>query len=104
VVIAWHERPHASGTFGAITFELVLHENGNLTFQYQDTSFGDPAFDRGASATIGLRGEGVAQTVQISHNAPVVQDRQAFCFTRPGNPPCDTINYAWWSFAGQSPD
>ncbi|CAG0926347.1 hypothetical protein TFLX_00020 [Thermoflexales bacterium] len=99
VVIAWHERPHARGTFGAITFELLLHENGNLAFQYRDTDFSDPAFDRGASATIGLRGEGVAQTLQISHNTPVVQDGQAFCFTRPGNSPCDTINYAWWSFA-----
>jgi len=98
VVIAWQDRPHASGTFGTITFELVLHENGNLSFQYQNTDFGDPGLDQGASATIGLRGEGVTQTLQISYNAPVARSGQAFCFTRPGNPPCDTIDYAWWSF------
>ncbi len=102
VVIAWHDRPHFGSTSGTITFELVLHENGNITYQYHDTTFNDPALNDGASATIGLRGAGITQMLQISYQAPVVSAGQAFCFARPGNPPCDATDDAWWSFTPAS--
>jgi len=102
VVIAWYNRPHFGATSGAITFELVLHENGNIAYQYHDTSFNNPALNDGASATIGLRGVGLTQLLQISYQAPVVSAGQAFCFARPGNPPCDATDDAWWSFTPDS--
>lgn len=102
VVIAWYNRSHFGAMSGTITFELVLHENGNITYQYHDTDFHDPALNDGASATIGLRGAGLTQLLQISYRAPVLSAGQAFCFTRPGNPPCDATDDAWWSFTPDS--
>jgi hypothetical protein len=102
VVVAWHDRPHFGSTSGTITFEMALHENGNITFQYHNTSFNDPALNDGASAAIGLRGAGSTQALQISYQSPVVSAGQAFCFTRPGNPPCDATDDAWWSFTPAS--
>jgi len=99
VVIEWYARPHIGYTPGVATFEVVLSENGNLVFQYQTLDFGDPLYNDGASATVGVRGVGVNQVLQISYNAPTLGPQQAYCFTRPGNPPCDVVNHAWLSVA-----
>ncbi len=99
VVIEWRDRPHANGTPGSVTFELVLSENGNLAFQYQNAALGDSLYDNGQSATAGVRGVGVKHVLQISYNAPALANQQAYCFTRPGNPPCDVIDEAWLSVA-----
>jgi hypothetical protein len=40
---------------GYITFEMILYEGSNLIkYQYQDVIFGDPLYDYGASATVGI--------------------------------------------------
>jgi hypothetical protein len=40
---------------GYITFEMVLYEGSNLIkYQYQDVIFGDPLYDYGASASVGM--------------------------------------------------
>jgi hypothetical protein len=93
VVIEWRDRPHVNGDPSAITFEIVLYENGNMVFQYQDVDFGDPGDNAGASATIGIRG--AAQSVEYSFARPSLSAQQAICFTRPGNTPCDEIDYPW---------
>jgi hypothetical protein len=97
VVIEWRDRPHVGNAPGSATFELVLSENGNLAFQYQTLDFGDSLYDNGASATVGVRGVGLQQLLQISYNTPTFGQQQAYCFTRPGNPPCDAVDEAWLS-------
>jgi hypothetical protein len=99
VVIEWHARPHIGYAPGLATFEVVLSENGNLAFQYQALDFGDPLYNNGASATVGVRGMGLGHVLQISYNAPSLANQQAYCFTRPGNPPCDVVDNAWLSVA-----
>lgn len=99
VVIEWRDRTHVGYVPGSITFELVLSENGNLAFQYQTLDFGDSVYDNGASATVGVRGVGVQQLLQISYNTPTLGRQQAYCFTRPGNLPCDIVDNAWLSTA-----
>jgi hypothetical protein len=99
VVIEWRDRPHHSGTPGTVTFELVLSENGNLAFQYQNVAFGDSLYDNGQSATVGVRGVSLKQVLQVSYNAPTLANQQALCFTRPGNPPCDAVDNDWLSVA-----
>ena len=98
-VFEWHARPHIGYSPGAATFEVILSENGNVTFQYQTLDFGEPAYDNGASATVGVRGEGSNNLLQISYDPPTLGPQQAYCFTRPGNPPCDVVDHAWLSVA-----
>jgi hypothetical protein len=101
VVIMWSERLHAGGSFGMVTFEMILHENGNLEFQYQQTDFGEQSVDNGASATIGVRGIGSAQ-----RNASVLQHTLRECWTgvvlHARNVPCDATDDPWWSVSQSS--
>jgi hypothetical protein len=99
VVIEWRDRLHSNGTPDAVTLELVLSENGNLAFQYQNVAFDDSLYDNGQSATVGVHGVGLKQVLQISYNAPALANQQSYCFTRPGNPPCDVIDETWLSVA-----
>ncbi len=96
VVIEWFNRPHYSN-IGSATFEVVLFENGNILYQYQDVNFGDTSFDNGAGATIGIRGVGVANRLEYSFNQPTLHDGQAICFVKPGNPPCAATDVPWLS-------
>ena len=89
-IIQWTERPHYDRV-GAATFQVVLSENGNIAYQYQDVDFGDPAFDAGASATVGIRGNGAANTQQYSFNQASLNPAMAVCFTRPGNTLCSDV-------------
>jgi hypothetical protein len=58
VIIEW-DRAHYNGgseTSGRAQVEAILGEDGSISFQYQNTTFGTPAtFDHGISATIGLQ-------------------------------------------------
>jgi hypothetical protein len=99
LVVEWYNRGHytLSGDVGQATFELVLFENGNILYQYQDVDFGDPTFNNGANATVGIRGIGAANSLQYSYNQPVLNANQAICFVRPGNPPCNAADVPWLS-------
>jgi hypothetical protein len=44
-------------TANGITFELIFRENGTILCQYRDVETGDPTFDYGRSASIGLENE-----------------------------------------------
>jgi hypothetical protein len=96
LVVEWFNRPHFYDV-GSATFEMVLYENGDILYQYQDADFGDPAFDNGASATIGIRGAGSANSLEYSFDTPGVQANRAICFVRPGNQPCDAVDVPWIS-------
>lgn len=90
VVVEWLDRPHyqAGGGAGTATFEAVLFEDGDILFQYQDVDFGAPAYDRGASATVGLHGPRSIDYLQFSHNTASVAGNLALCFDRPGSTAC----------------
>jgi hypothetical protein len=66
------------------------------------TNFGVLSLDNGTSATLGVRGNGPGQSLQVSYNTPSVNSGQAVCFTRPGNAPCDVVNDPWWSVSPAS--
>lgn len=63
-IVQWNERSHCgttgicgAPTTGTATFQVKLFETTNvIEFHYQDVDFGDPAFNNGASATVGIGG------------------------------------------------
>ena len=69
LVIEWYQRPHYRN-IGDATFELILYEGTNeVEFRYQDIVFGNSSYDYGASATIGIKGQG--GVYQYSYNTPL---------------------------------
>jgi len=85
-VVEWYDRNHDGAGGGppspsGATFEVVLYENGDeILFNYQTASFGDPEFDDGATATVGLNGDATHAT-QYSRNQAVLHDGLAILFT-----------------------
>jgi len=65
------------------TWEIVLFENGNILFQYQDVYFAYYWADYGRSATVGIQGDAITG-LQYSHSAPALSDGLAICFAYPG--------------------
>lgn len=59
-IVQWDDRPHFPGPgVSGVTFQVVLYETSNeIRFVYDDLDFGDPTFDDGVSATIGLQKDG----------------------------------------------
>jgi hypothetical protein len=73
LIVQWNNRDmfgSACGTCG-VTFQAVLYEaDFRITFVYQDVDAGDPVFNLGASATIGIQQSGsAAQQVSFSNTA-----------------------------------
>ncbi len=71
LIVEWDRAHYNSGaeTSDRAQFEVILGENGSLSFQYQDLLFGTPnTFDNGISATIGLQGAGGSPVNQYSFN------------------------------------
>lgn len=100
-VAQWHNRPHYNGV-GAMTAQMILYEGtNNLKFQYQDVIFGNSSFDRGASATVGIR-QNSANYLQYSYNQAVLTDSMAICFRYPGAPDCDPTDIPWLTLAPTS--
>lgn len=84
-VVEWHNVPHWSsgGGFGAVTFETIFNETTNdIWFLYHDVIFGNPSIDRGASATVGLRGASASEVTQFSYNSPALQNGWALHYVR----------------------
>ncbi|MCS7054599.1 MAG: S8 family serine peptidase [Thermoflexales bacterium] len=100
-VVQWHNRPRYNN-IGAMTAQMVLYEgSNNLKFQYQDVFFGNASFDRGASATVGIRRNN-ANYLQYSHNQAVLTNSMAICFRYPGAPDCDPTDIPWLTLAPTS--
>ena len=85
-VVEWYDRDH-NGTGGGpnspggATFEVVLYENGDqILFNYQTAGFGDPTFDDGMTATVGLNGD-ASHATQYSYNQALLHDGLAILFT-----------------------
>jgi hypothetical protein len=96
-VVEWHNRPHYFYGNDGITFELILYEgSNNLKFQYQDVYFGDYYVNRGANATVGIRGTN-RDYLEYSFNNPALTDGMALCFQVLGSLPCDVEDLPWLS-------
>ena len=96
--VEWFNVPHFNlSTSGPVTFEAIIKENGDIRYQYLDTSFepaGNPAWNSGGSATAGVeRVDGVVGR-QISFNQPLLTNGRAVSCTfgaPPPPPPVPTI-------------
>ncbi|MEP7043511.1 MAG: hypothetical protein ABI843_10645 [Dokdonella sp.] len=79
-VIQWN-RPHFLGDNDALaSFEVWLGEDGTISFQYQNTAFGDPDnpdWDNGGSATIGLQNADGSIGNQYSYDSASLTPPQA---------------------------
>jgi len=74
LVIEWMDAGHGESS-GSITFEMVLYEmNNEIRFQYLDTVFGQPDYNDGASATIGLEYSDGLEASQFSCNEASLYD------------------------------
>ena len=89
LIIQWEERPHFNG-IGAVSLQLKLFETSNvIEFHYEDVQFEDPAFDFGASATVGIGGD--AANVETSFNTASLTDASAISYT-PDAPVSDSAS------------
>ncbi|WP_223789163.1 hypothetical protein [Marinicella meishanensis] len=83
-IIQWNDVPHFGIGTDGVTFQIKLFEGTNvIEFHYSDVSFGDPSFDSGASATVGIGGD--AANAEYSFNTASLSDSLAISFT-PGPP------------------
>ena len=81
VIISWEDVPHGSGT-GSGTFQAHLHSNGAIRMHWLDLQFGNPLFDAGASATVGVQDvlggtSGAGNALLFSYNTPGIGDGTA---------------------------
>ena len=80
LIVQWDDRPHL-GSVGTATFQAQVFESGPVAvrYVYQDVDFGDPAFDGGASATVGIQLDN-ANYDQVSYNTPFLSDGDVIDF------------------------
>jgi uncharacterized repeat protein (TIGR01451 family) len=65
-------------------FEIILQEGSSaIVLQYKDVDFGNPLYDFGASATVGIQNS-AAQGMQYSYNSPSLANELAILFLPPG--------------------
>lgn len=120
LTIEWKGVPHYPGT-GAATFEVSLFETtGRILFQYEDTTFGDVAFDDGAAAVAGVQNRTGAAGTAHGCGQPVLTGGLALSFSpttplfednlesidpasgRPGKWRVDGSPFAWHPLPGGS--
>lgn len=83
LVVEWYNMNHFSNLPGTVTFEMILYESSNLIkFQYQEVCFDEPAFDFGASATVGIENATGAIGLQYSYDSPVIANGTAIEFSK----------------------
>jgi subtilisin family serine protease len=94
-VVAWVGVPRFTG--GDATFELILEEGtGDFVFQYQDVVHGDPDWDYGGGATIGVEDGAGERGTLLSYNDPYLAGYESTKAIRltvgepPPPPPPDT--------------
>ena len=80
LIVEWYNRPHFND-IGSSTFEAILYEATNeIKFQYAGRRLRRPAYNNGASATVGIN-KNATTALQVSFNQPVIQNGQAILFT-----------------------
>ncbi len=92
-VVSWVDVPHAStaGGLTRFTFQFILHETGEIAFQYLEVESGKNTLVGGKSATIGIEDPtGTIATKYSYQGSPaLVANNQAMLFVPPldGVPP-----------------
>ena len=89
LIIQWHVLDHfvagGGGTPVEVVFQAILYEGTNeILLQYLKMKTGDPAFDFGVSATVGIRnfnGHTTGQVLQWSFNQMTIVDGLAIRFS-----------------------
>ncbi|MFN3197285.1 MAG: lysyl oxidase family protein [Bradymonadia bacterium] len=77
-VIQWTDIRPFRGDHGPYTFQLVLYENGDFAFLYNQVQ------PFGASATVGIQGDAGDRPINLSHNNEFVTDHPVvYFFHRP---------------------
>jgi hypothetical protein len=93
LTVEWRNLRHFPVSLSSVTFEVQLEEaTGDIYFLYQDVDFGEPLWNQGSSATVGMqRGFPVGAT-QYSCNQPVLYDGLAIRLFRITTPtPTSTV-------------
>ncbi|HJW82861.1 MAG TPA: hypothetical protein VJ754_01030, partial [Anaerolineae bacterium] len=102
VVIEYHETSRLDGSRHLGTpgdWEIVLYEGSSIILlQYKDVDFGIPAYDHGASATIGIQ-DTPSHGLQYSYNTPALSNGLAILFLPPGKSVPYPIDHADIRFA-----
>ena len=83
MIVQWQNVPHFiedTKTPKGVTFQVIFYERSpDILFQYKDVTFGNPLFDYGASATVGIQRNSFSGT-QYSHNSPMLKNEMALRF------------------------
>jgi len=83
LIVQWENVPHYkenAWTPKGVTFQVIFYENSpDILCQYKDVTFGDPVFDYGASATVGIQRNSFSGT-QYSYHSPVLKNESALRF------------------------
>jgi hypothetical protein len=67
-------------------FEVILHENGDIDFIYNDVDFSNATYDDGADATVGIQGSSTAADgyyLQYSYNSASLSNGMSITFHHP---------------------
>ena len=94
LIIQYDNVPHFFTT-ETVSFEVILHQNSvDILMQYLDIDFGDPSYDNGATATVGLqRDSGYGQQYSCSETA--LADQMAIrWYTEAGPAPVISVSPA----------
>lgn len=81
-IVQWHNA-YPQGAPNPVTFQVILHEEGQVRFQYKTVTLGGHLATNGGRATVGIRNAnspGNQQQLQWSFNAPVLADSTALLF------------------------
>lgn len=72
-IIEFRGPNHFNRQGDGIWASVIFYENGVVEMSYQDVSFGLSAFDKGASATVGIKKKS-SDFHEYSYNSPVLYD------------------------------
>ena len=88
--VEWYQIPHFTlSSSGKVTFELSMYEaTGKIVFRWLNSSFGNAAWDNGASATAGVENPSGSIGRQISFDQPLLTNgRSVSCALSAAPPP-----------------
>ncbi|MDP2208910.1 MAG: choice-of-anchor J domain-containing protein [Bacteroidota bacterium] len=78
-----------TSVYDYLTFQAILHENGDIVLQYKDASVGHSAVDYGVGATVGMQNDDYKMGLQYELNGVprgnVLRDSLAIRFYLPTN-------------------
>lgn len=80
-VATWDAVPHMNGGGGPFTFQAVLHESGQIAFQYQQVELGSTLFWKGRNATVGVEEPSGLFGTRYSFITASLTNQQAILFT-----------------------